>query len=764
LSDFPEFILSTTATSKAIARAVEANKLREIGSRLYTSNLRENPVDLVKRKIWDVVAVMVPNAVIVDRTAFEQRPASDGSVFLVGTANREIELPGVKLKVRKGVRLSDHDQPMRSGLYMSSHARTLVENMVASRARSGVSRTVSREEVESFLLNRLRNDRNTGHDGLGILRDQIRVVGKALGLEENAAELDGMIGTLLGTKEVELTSPVAISHKLGTPYDDKRVDLFNKIHDVLIGRAPAAPRVSRENDQGLLHEAFFESYFSNFIEGTEFEIEEAEDIIFGGRIPNDRPADAHDILGTFDIVSSREEMMKTPKDTDELINLLKRRHAQMMSGRPETMPGQFKTKSNRFGGTSFVHPDEVLGTLDKGFEIYNRLTTPFDRAVFMMFMVAEVHPFVDGNGRSARIMMNAELASAKESRIIIPTIYRSNYLEGLSLMTNHGDPDTLIKTLDFTQRYVHSFDWSNFDQSRKVLEKTHAFIRPEDGDRNGIRLRLPRASDFAPENNDNDGDDGSGGGASGGVSRQRGIQTDRKADLSKEDGPASERKSEFSNLEDNKPTNFTGQLRQFGANLWSGLNIGNGEKPNTRQSRSRSEPERIVEALGDIIGPVLDQHLAEIRVFRRGGGGGGQRWDGYRTVFETLQTELDRRYLRGGHLLELAVQQQLDRVGTIEKQEGNLLSHIVRKAIAEPLDARRVFKSMATYPFEDAETVIADLRMHLNLASETLAASASDYSNFPQPGKTVKERILDLKDKVAPKVTVNSDIGLKPRF
>ena len=35
----------------------------------------------------------------------------------------------------------------------------------------------------------------------------------------------------------------------------------------------------------------------------------------------------------------------------------------------------------------------------------------------MMFLIAEVHPFADGNRRTARIMMNAELAAAGEERI-----------------------------------------------------------------------------------------------------------------------------------------------------------------------------------------------------------------------------------------------------------------------------------------------------------------------------------------------------------
>ena len=45
----------------------------------------------------------------------------------------------------------------------------------------------------------------------------------------------------------------------------------------------------------------------------------------------------------------------------------------------------------------------------------NSLDTPFARAVFIMFLVSEVHPFVDGNGRIAPIMKRAELVAAGES-------------------------------------------------------------------------------------------------------------------------------------------------------------------------------------------------------------------------------------------------------------------------------------------------------------------------------------------------------------
>ncbi len=109
----------------------------------------------------------------------------------------------------------------------------------------------------------------------------------------------------------------------------------------------------------------------------------------------------------------------------------------------------------------------------------------------MMYLVAEVHPFLDGNGRLARIMMNAELVSAQEQRIIIPTIYRNNYLSALRALSSNKLPDPLIRTLDFAQRYVASIDFRDFSKARLLLEETHAFMDSNEGDSQGIRLVLP---------------------------------------------------------------------------------------------------------------------------------------------------------------------------------------------------------------------------------------------------------------------------------
>lgn len=187
-------------------------------------------------------------------------------------------------------------------------------------------------------------------------------------------------------------------------------------------------------------------------------------------------------MGTWKIVSSAAEMSLLPGTFEQLVSLLERRHATEMEGRPGKGPGLFKTEPNRAGSTLFVAPELVRGTLGLGFDIYRGLDSPLHRAIFMMFLIAEVHPFADGNGRVARIMMNAELVAAGECRILIPSVYRNNYLSALRALSHNRLPRSLIRTLDFAQRYTHSIDFSTLDGARRLLERTNAFLDANEAD------------------------------------------------------------------------------------------------------------------------------------------------------------------------------------------------------------------------------------------------------------------------------------------
>jgi hypothetical protein len=88
-------------------------------------------------------------------------------------------------------------------------------------------------------------------------------------------------------------------------------------------------------------------------------------------------------------------------------------------------------------------------------------------------------------------MMNAELAAAGEQRIIIPTVFRNNYLAALRALTRSGQPEPLIRVLDFAHRYTAAVDWTAREPARRLLDATHAFTDPAVAEDRGVRLTIP---------------------------------------------------------------------------------------------------------------------------------------------------------------------------------------------------------------------------------------------------------------------------------
>ncbi len=489
LDDLPAVFLSTTKTSVMVSRAVRQGKLRKIGTRLYTRNLTDAPERIVREHLWQIVADYLPGALIADRTAIENVPASDGSVFVIAERKRDIELPGLTIRSRKGAPPLGDDQPFVGGLYLSSPARAFLENMVLSRSRGGhVARTLSHKELEERLETMVRRG---GQDALNRLRDRAREIAPELGLESEFEKLEKLIGSLLGTRTEKLVTEVGKARRADTPFDPDRIRLFELLHAELHAWPPST-RLSPDRDaEAHATLTFFEAYFSNFIEGTEFEVSEAADIVFRGVIPRDRPEDAHDVLGTWRIVSDTATLQRVPKDQQSFVRLMSERHATILSAHPNMRPGEFKTAVNRAGSTVFVAPELVPGTLARGFDFYRSLDAPFARAVFMMFIVSEVHPYADGNGRIARVMMNAELVAAGEERIIVPTVYRNNYLAALKALSQSQRAEPLVRVLEFAQRWAAAIPWSDLEETRRVLEGCNAFAEPGHADETGIRLRMP---------------------------------------------------------------------------------------------------------------------------------------------------------------------------------------------------------------------------------------------------------------------------------
>ena len=470
---------SDKAESRKIASLEKKGIIKKIAPRIYTSNLQEAADVIIQRNWLQILSQLYPGALLSHRSALEFKPTQQGHIFLTYTYTKNIELPGLIIHFIKGTGPIEGDNIFFGNLLASQDARAYLENLQQTRKAETVSKTLSQKEIEEKLelFLKIRSEVS-----LNQLRDKAREIAQKINMQKEFEKLNTIIGALLTTHISSiLTSDVAKARVLGEPMDINRIKLFESLYNTLADKIFPDHTEKNTSEKSYRNFGFFESYFSNYIEGTVFEIEEAKEIIATQAPLPARDEDSHDVLGTYNIVSDRKEMSICPKDANHFLDILQYRHSIILSARTSKNPGQFKHKNNFAGSTSFVDFNDVKGTFKKGFEYYTALRHPFAKAVYMMFMVSEVHPFLDGNGRIARIMMNAELTAGNQSKIIIPTVYRDDYMGALRRLTRQSDTETYIRMMQRAHEFSKNIHDEDMNSMEFYLKECDAFKEHNEG-------------------------------------------------------------------------------------------------------------------------------------------------------------------------------------------------------------------------------------------------------------------------------------------
>jgi len=477
------FASSNPEVSRNISKLVKSGQLVKLAPKVYSSNLQDDPTTIIRRNIFIILGHLYPGILLSHRSALEFSPTHAGNLFLTFSYERKVFFPGITLNISKGQPALPGDNQMADGLFVSQQERALLENFQESRKSRAESKTLDRNLIEEKLETIVRV---RGEEGLNNVRDKAKALSEELGMQKEFGKLNNIISSLLTTKtSAILTSPLARARAFGQPTDPARIELFEKLYTELESRTFANIPDKNTTTEQFRNFAFYEAYFSNFIEGTRFDVEDARQIIETQRPLPARDEDSHDVLGTFQIVSNHAEMSTVPTNANELIEMLQNRHKILLSARPDKQPGNFKEKNNFAGDTQFVDYNLVRGTLTQGFDFYRALSQPFAKAAYIMFLISEIHPFLDGNGRIARIMMNAELLKENQTKIIIPTVFREDYLGGLRQLTRKGNSDTYIRMLERAQQFSNTISGLNTEEIKVILERSNAF---REGDEHILRI------------------------------------------------------------------------------------------------------------------------------------------------------------------------------------------------------------------------------------------------------------------------------------
>ena len=481
--------LSTSNNRAHLSRLAKAGRAMRLAPGIYVVEATLPYEAVVRHHLAGILAHVFPGGVLCGRTALAGGMPVDGWLYVAHPApprTADLAVGTLKIRVQIGPGPLPGDAAAGQGIWIAGAARQLVENVDVqgrpARSRAGTAR------VEDQI------DRLASTGGAGRVANvlaQLDVIASSFDARAVAAVRNRLLAVLGSFQGLEATSPRLRSRLAGLPFDTDRIDMLEGLIGVLNDRAPS-PRPASAPASRWEWLPFFEAYFSNFIEGTEFGVDEARRIAVEGYEPASRPADAHDVSATYRLAADPVGAAETPATADQLVDLLRRRHGVLLAARPEKRPGEFKEVPNFAGGYRFVEPELVEGTLRRGFEVMVSVTDAFARAISMMVLLTEVHPFDDGNGRLARLFANAELGARGQARIVIPTVYRANYLSGLAAISNrNGHGEGLISILDFAQRWTTAVDWTDYGAAVAQLASSNAFDDAARAELEGRRLQLP---------------------------------------------------------------------------------------------------------------------------------------------------------------------------------------------------------------------------------------------------------------------------------
>jgi Fic family protein len=178
------------------------------------------------------------------------------------------------------------------------------------------------------------------------------------------------------------------------------------------------------------------TYASNALEGNSLSLTETKDVLEDGlTVAGKLVSDYFEAIGHSEAYNY---MLKIAREKNNEIteeNILKI-HRLFYYRNNFNEAGFYRKKPVIITGTEFKPPaaSKVNNLMKKFIEEINRNTTemhPLIKAAYAHLKFVEIHPFIDGNGRVARLLMNLILMNYGYQIVVIPPVIRTDYINAI---------------------------------------------------------------------------------------------------------------------------------------------------------------------------------------------------------------------------------------------------------------------------------------------------------------------------------------------
>lgn len=188
------------------------------------------------------------------------------------------------------------------------------------------------------------------------------------------------------------------------------------------------------------------TYSSNAIEGNTLNLAETKVVLEDGLTIGGKPLkDHYEAVGHARAFDKVLELSKKSIFTEDDIKLL---HKLFYEKIDNEKAGQYRKSQVIITGSDVELPQPE--NLDKCMnDFVGKLSTlkenlhPVEYAAMVHIIFVNIHPFIDGNGRVARLLMNLALLQSGYNIVVIPPVVRADYISALQ-KTNKGDNEEFI--------------------------------------------------------------------------------------------------------------------------------------------------------------------------------------------------------------------------------------------------------------------------------------------------------------------------------
>ena len=265
-------------------------------------------------------------------------------------------------------------------------------------------------------------------------------------------------GRILGAKKIG--AAWYIPNDAGKPIDKRvkeeiefKIDLpedYFKQVDEKLSKLNSKRPLSKEATESLQNAINLEwTYNSNGIEGNTLTLKETKVVLEGITIGGKSVKEHLEAINHENAIEYLDGLTKDKSEISEWN--IKGLHQLILKGIDDDNAGRYRNHNVIISGAKHRPPEyikvpELMEKLMMNYDEWDKYH-PIIRAALLHGELVKIHPFIDGNGRTSRLIMNMDLMISGYVPVIIKKDNRLKYYEALDKAHTTGDYTDFVKII-----------------------------------------------------------------------------------------------------------------------------------------------------------------------------------------------------------------------------------------------------------------------------------------------------------------------------